>query len=72
MDVFSPQLIVFISCARRPNDLWAGLETSTVYGLRPNRLDPNQLSAWLVDRRALGLRRLHVTLINPSRYVQRL
>ena len=50
------------ACARRPIDLWTELESLTFCRLHPKWLEPNQFSAWLVDRQALGLRKLHVKL----------
>ena len=50
--------------ARRPIDLCAELESLTLCGLHPKWLKPNQFSAWLVDRQALGLRKLHVKLVH--------
>ena len=47
---------------RCPIDLWTELESLAFQGLHPNWLEPNQLSAWLADRQASGLRRLHVKL----------
>ena len=55
------------SCSRHPIDLWTGLNSLTLRGLHPRRPEPNQFSAWLVDRQALGLRRFHVKLIYFSR-----
>ena len=49
--------------AHRPIDLWTKLESLTLCGLHPKWFDPNQLSAWLVNRQALGLRKLHVKLL---------
>ena len=48
-------------------DLWTGLNSLTLRGLHPRRPEPNQFSAWLVDRQASGLRRFHVKLIYFSR-----
>ena len=50
------------SHVRCPIDLWTELESLAFQGLHPNWLEPNQLSAWLADRQALGLRRLHVKI----------
>jgi len=50
----------------RPIDLWTELETLTLCGLHPKWLEPNQFSAWLFDRQALGMRRLHVKLEHLS------
>jgi len=52
--------------ARRPINLWTELESLTLCGLGPKWLEPNQFSAWLVDRQALGLRKLHVKLEHLS------
>jgi len=54
--------------ARRPIDLWTELESLTFWGLRSKWLEPNQLSSWLADRQALGLRKLHVKLASLSEY----
>jgi len=54
--------------ARRPIDLWTELESLTLCGLHPKWLEPNQFSAWLVDRQALGLRKLYVKLVHSSEY----
>ena len=61
---FDPEL----SNARthRPIDLWTELKSLTLCGLHLKWLEPNKLSAWLFDRRALGLRKLHVKLERPS------
>ena len=57
---------------RCPIDLWTELESLALQGLHPNWLEPNQLLAWLANRQALGLRRLHVKLYSSwndhSRY----
>ena len=45
---------------RRPIDLWTGLESITFCGLHPKWLEPDEFLAWLVERKASGLRRLHV------------
>ena len=61
---FDPEL----SNARthRPIDLWTELKSLTLCGLHLKWLEPNKLSAWLFDRRALGLRKLHVKLERSS------
>ena len=66
--LFDPTSNQANSRARWPIDLWTELESLTFHGLHPNWLEPNQLSAWLVGRQELGLRRLHVKLIDPSQY----
>ena len=57
---------------RCPIDLWTELESMAFQGLHPNWLEPNQLLAWLANRQALGLRRLHVKIYSSrsdhSRY----
>ena len=54
---------------RCPIDLWTELESLTICGVQPSWLEPYQFSAWLVDRKALGLRQLHVKLVCFSAYV---
>ena len=49
--------------ARRPIDLWTELESLSLCGLHPKWLESDQFSAWLVDRQASGLRKLHVKLV---------
>ena len=49
---------------RRPIGVWTELESLTIR--EPQRLELNPFSAWLVDRQALGLRRLHVNLLYSS------
>ena len=66
--LFDPPLNQANSRARRPINLWTELESLTFHGLHPVWLKSDQLSAWLVDRRALGLRRLHVKLIGSTHY----
>ena len=62
--------------AHHPINLWTELESSTLRGLHPKWLEPKQLSAWLFDRQALGLRKLHLKLERlsefngPSRYAE--
>jgi len=55
------------ACARRPIDLWTELESLTICG-HPKWLEPDPFSAWLVDRQALGLRKLHVKLVFLPEY----
>jgi len=52
--------------ARRPIDFWTELESLTLCGVHPTWLKPNQFLAWLVDRQALGLRKLYVRLVQFS------
>ena len=54
--------------ACRPIELWMELESLTLYELDPEWLEPNQFSAWLVDRQSLGLRKLHVKLKHLSKF----
>ena len=49
---------------RRPIDVWTEFESLKVR--MPDGLEPNEFPAWLVDRRALGLRLLHVKLSYSS------
>jgi len=53
-------------CARRPIDLWTELESLTLWALHSKWLEPNQFSAWLVDRQALAPRKLYVKLIHSG------
>ena len=53
-----------LGSAGRPIDLWTELESLTLHGLPLKWLERDQFSAWVVGRQALGLRRLHVKLMN--------
>ena len=60
--LFAPRANQENSRVRCPMDLWTELKSLTFQGLHPNWLKPNQLSAWLADRQALGLRQLHMKI----------
>ena len=50
----------------RPIGTWTELESLTLNGLSNQWLNPDHLLAWLTDRQALGLQRLHITLKGSS------
>jgi len=50
---------------RYPVDLWTELESLTFNGLHSEWLEPDRLTAWLVHRRAISLRQLHVKVKGP-------
>ena len=64
-DLFDPTLS---SSRTRPIDLWTELESLNLGRPHPKWLEPNQFLGWLVDRRALGLRKLHVKLEHLPEY----
>ena len=66
--LFDPALNQTNSRTRWPIDLWTEVESLTFHGLNTHWLKPDQMSAWLVDRQASGLPRLHVKLVASSHY----